>query len=261
MAELGVVRLPCLRMTHLGMLESALVHSILSALSAPSIRSVLAIYAEPVDLHSILPSNSHLLEIIPFLPRTRHPWIREELDQDMRCWVLHSCCCRLPQHLDYGAGSLTLCGRTAARQVVQAVISSIGRDLPFVNLEALSVVSVDAEMLAAYTAMLGNLCTITFLELQACSIDAVQALVVTDISHLCPLLQELTLDRVDVDDTCLIASAKSRVLGGDYPMHLRRIIVKGCKQITAFGVNELADLFIGVGSVDCSVDGGGHSAH
>jgi len=144
-------------------------------------------------------------------------------------------------------------GLSTTNQNVQGIISSIGHDPPLLNLESLFFGHVYSDILTAFTTMLGNLPTITSLELRDSIGAAVQVLTVTPTSHLCPLLQRLHLMECAVDESCLIAFAKSRTSPADvgfshggHPVHLRHIKLSECKQVTAPAVRELESLSIEV---------------
>ncbi|KDQ21120.1 hypothetical protein BOTBODRAFT_183766 [Botryobasidium botryosum FD-172 SS1] len=246
MASLEVVRLPRLRVTRLDELDCTVIRSILSFLSTPSIQSISVASDGSMTLPSILPSKSHLPEIFPSLPHIRRLNFLFYPVGGVHARKLRIRTSQPPE-------VLYVFGQSDTDQDILSLMLSIGLDLPLVNLEALSIdiSGVDANAFAAYATMLSNFSTITSLELKNCSIYAVQALVVTDTSHLCPLLQVLVLKRTAADDACLIALAKSRAVGGECPVHLRRIEIKECEQVTAFAAKELAGL-----SVAAEWDGG-----
>ncbi|KDQ21131.1 hypothetical protein BOTBODRAFT_142447 [Botryobasidium botryosum FD-172 SS1] len=245
MATIGVVRLSRLRVIGLYTMERAVIRAILSALSAPSIQSICATSKGPMTLRSALPPKSHLPEIFPFLPRIPRLYVRHYIIiQGIHEWYLRGGTSQRSR--PDSPEMLYITGQAATHQDIQNMISGIGHDLPFINLKTLYIADIHANTMAAYTAMLGNLPTITLLELKNCSVDAVQALMVTDTSHLCPLLRELILIRVPVDDACLIAFAESRARGGNHPVHLHKIEVKSSRKMTASAVEELAGLSIAV---------------
>lgn len=144
---------------------------------------------------------------------------------------------------------------TDAPHVVELVISHLKKDLPWISLRSLALDGLtEPELaLAAFKTLMDDFPALASLTLRKCAPSFVQALIVIPNSNsLCPLLRELRIQEIPLQESTLTDLVKSRLpdhapMNQDTtegsPVHLSRLVISECPGIdlpTVIGLRELS---------------------